>query len=136
MSSLLKQDTFYSSYGDPGKIYPYPSILKVSVTVPTGKFVYTAVADTEVDLEIFHTEVFQGITTAVSMLESPVSSTVTNISSAGPHYTAHKHVQGTGSTSVVSNADNYSFNYGDFNYGSSEEVTFATTDSQAYFSGD
>lgn len=31
MSSLLKQDTFYNEYGDPGRIYTYPDRVSVQI---------------------------------------------------------------------------------------------------------
>lgn len=48
MSSLLKQDTFYNQYGDPGRIYTYPDRVNVSVTGFDGQPLYFTYTSQEV----------------------------------------------------------------------------------------
>lgn len=116
MSSLLKADTYYSSYGDPGKIYPYPSILSLTVKLPASSFVYTDIAGVDADLEILDTQVFTGLIS--SNPADLVSSTANNLSAPLP-YIGNVASETQVNTSL-SPASNYIFRYGDFNNGNPE----------------
>lgn len=41
MSNILKQDTFYAEFGDPGRIYTYPDRLTVRMTLPSGRVFFS-----------------------------------------------------------------------------------------------
>lgn len=44
MSTLLKQDTFYNEYGDPGRIYPYPDRVSVHLDGFSGRVFFDTVS--------------------------------------------------------------------------------------------
>lgn len=117
MSSLLKPDTYYSSYGDPGKIYPYPGVVSVTVNLPdSGKFIYTSTIEgADIDLRVFEEEV---LTNIIVFKESESVASIGSLLSSSTHddlITGNESVI-TGSA-VLNPAQSYSFNYGDFNDG-------------------
>lgn len=134
MSSLLKQDTFYNQYGDPGRIYTYPDRVNVSIKGFDGQTLYFTYSSAEVVSEgaVPKNDLFQR-----SLLSetSDAPGVYTEGASDLVQISNESEVTNFEIVQVIADPQNTTL-FGDFYYNETEDSPVALTDHQFVLTGD